>query len=455
MRHFPFFSIGTYFCLFSALGNAYEPKYGEALQKSLYFYEAQRSGKLPETNRVKWRGDSGLSDGALEGLDLVGGWYDAGDHVKFGFPAAGTATLLAWSLIENEQAYKKSGQYEFAVRNIRWINDYFIKAHASPNILWGQVGEGGLDHGYWGPPEVMPMPRKAFKIDPTCPGSDLAGETAAAMAAASIALKNEDSDYAKALLQHSKDLYNFAFEFRGNYSDCIKDAATFYRSNGFYDELVWSGLWLYRATQEKIYLDQAELIFENLKSEGSYPYKWTHGWDDKTYGSYLLMYQLTGKETYKILVDRWLDYWTTGIPEGKIRYTPGGLAWLDMWGALRYTANTAMISAIYSEYLEDIDSERSRRYRNFTKSQIDYILGKNPRDISYIIGYGDKFPHNAHHRAAHGSWSNNIGAPSDNRHILYGALVGGPDLQDNYADNRSDYVKTKLQQTTMLDSKVQ
>lgn len=29
--------------------------YGEALQKSLLFYEAQQSGTLPDTNRVGWR----------------------------------------------------------------------------------------------------------------------------------------------------------------------------------------------------------------------------------------------------------------------------------------------------------------------------------------------------------------------------------------------------------------
>ena len=64
--------------------------YGEALQKSLFFYEAQRSGDLPATNRVNWRGDSALTDGADVGRDLTGGWYDAGDHVKFGLPMAAT-----------------------------------------------------------------------------------------------------------------------------------------------------------------------------------------------------------------------------------------------------------------------------------------------------------------------------------------------------------------------------
>ena len=50
--------------------------YAEALAKSMLFYEAQRSGKLPGNQRVKWRGDSGLDDGKDTGYDLSGGYYD-------------------------------------------------------------------------------------------------------------------------------------------------------------------------------------------------------------------------------------------------------------------------------------------------------------------------------------------------------------------------------------------
>ena len=52
--------------------------YGQILGLSLLFYEAQRSGVLPSTNRIAWRGDSAVTDVAPDGADVSGGWYDAG-----------------------------------------------------------------------------------------------------------------------------------------------------------------------------------------------------------------------------------------------------------------------------------------------------------------------------------------------------------------------------------------
>jgi hypothetical protein len=57
----------------------------------------------------------------------------------------------------------------------------------------------------------------------------LAGETAAALAAASIVFKPTDPEYSATLLKHAKQLYNFANEKRGNYSDVITDAAKYYK----------------------------------------------------------------------------------------------------------------------------------------------------------------------------------------------------------------------------------
>lgn len=49
--------------------------YSEVIEKSLLFYEAQRSGKLPANNRIPWRGDSMLDDKDGD-VDLTGGYFD-------------------------------------------------------------------------------------------------------------------------------------------------------------------------------------------------------------------------------------------------------------------------------------------------------------------------------------------------------------------------------------------
>src|SRR4029450_3161376 len=280
--------------------NAQTFNYTEALQKSLFFYEAQRSGPLPASNRVNWRGDSGMTDGADVGRNLTGGWYDAGDHVKFGLPMAGSATMLAWGIVDYRDGYVDAGQLDHALDNLRWATDYFVRAHTAPNELYGQIGQGGTDHSWWGPAEVMQMARPSFKITSTCPGSDLAGETAAALAAASIAFRPTDAAYADTLLTHARQLYSFADTFRGKYSDCIPDAQGFYNSfSGFNDELVWGAIWLYRATGETAFLTKAQTYYANLANQQQTSvksYKWTHAWDDKSFGCYLLLAKLTGQQ---------------------------------------------------------------------------------------------------------------------------------------------------------------
>ena len=138
--------------------------YGEALQKSILFYELQRSGALPEVVRCNWRGDSALEDGSDVGIDLTGGWYDAGDHVKFNLPMAYTASMLGWSLYEDPGAYEESGQLDYMLEDIRWVTDYLIRCHPEDEVFYYQVGDGGSDHSWWGPAEVMPMARPSYCV---------------------------------------------------------------------------------------------------------------------------------------------------------------------------------------------------------------------------------------------------------------------------------------------------
>jgi hypothetical protein len=59
-------------------------------------------------------------------------------------------------------------------------------------------------------------------------GSELAAETAAALAAASIVFKDVDPSYSSELLTHAKQLFDFANNYRGKYSDSIREATPSY-----------------------------------------------------------------------------------------------------------------------------------------------------------------------------------------------------------------------------------
>ena len=431
-----------------------QQNYGEALQKSILFYEAQQAGKLPDWNRFPWRGDSTLKDGADVGVDLSGGWVDAGDNVKFNFPMAFAVVNLAWGGIEYYDAFQKSGQLPHLSQNLKWATDYFLNSFANDNpgeyVLYGQVGDGKQDHQWWGPIEVVhyEMERSAYKIDTTCPGTDLAAETSAALASSSIFFRqNGDVEYADLLVEKAERLYDFADNYRGKYSDCLKEAEAFYKSvNGYQDELVWGAIWLHKAKEAQgdysgQYLAKAEAEYATMNK----PFDYTYQFDDKSYGTYVLLAQATGKPEYQERAEAWLDFWTIGHQGKKVTYTPGGLAFLVKWASLPLSANTSFVAFVYSDWLKSQgETSKAQGYFNFAVSQIDYMLGENPAERSYLIGYGNNFPQNPHHRTAHGSWLDTMSQPQETRNILMGAMVGGPDQQDNWQDDRADWIKNEV-----------
>ncbi len=436
--------------------------YAEALQKAIFFYEAQQSGPKPAWNRVSWRGDSATTDGADVGRDLTGGWFDAGDHVKFGFPMAASTTMLAWGGVEYRDGFQASGQLTHLLNNLHFVNDYLLKAHnhisATQDELYGQIGAGGSDHAWWGPAEVLNnkgIPRPSAKISESCPGPDLAAETAAAMAASSMVFKSTDPAYASTLLTHAQQLFAFAErtvdpnDASGKtraYSNCITDAQGFYNATfgSYWDEVAWAAVWLFRATNDASYLTKARGYYARMPKENqsSTPtFTWTQGWNDKEFGVYVLMAKLTGEASFKADAQRWLDYWAPG---GAGKRSPAGLITVDVWGTMRYAANTAFLSFVYADFIGSADPLFAK-YHDFATRQINYILGANPRNSSYMVGFGANPPLNVHHRTAHGSWTDNINNPTNERHVLYGALVGGPTDDTSYdPNNRGDFQKNEV-----------
>ncbi|DBA75362.1 TPA: hypothetical protein ACH3X1_010629 [Trebouxia sp. C0004] len=421
--------------------------YGQVLGMSWLFYEAQRSGPLPATNRIPYRGDSALSDAAPDGTPMTGGWYDAGDCLKLNFPAAFSASLLAWGLLEFPDGYTAAGQTEYALDSLRWIADYFVQNHHADLAFTGQIGNVGDDHSSWGRPEDMTEDRPGFDLTPTAPGSDLLAETVAALAAIAIVFENIDANYSNTLEAHARDLYVFATAYPGKYSDSISQAYV-YPSSNFLDDIAWAATWMYQRTGEQQFLTDAEAYNQrNINEEGGGGYI-AYVWDCAYWGTQVKLAQFTGSATYASEVSRFLEAWLTGT--SPVQYTPAGLAWVSEWGTLRYTMNAALIAEIWSQNIAATDSLNSNRYECWARSQMKYVLGSDGVGHSFVVGFGVTPPVQCHHRAASCPAApatctfDNFNADTANPQVLYGAMVGGPGVDDSYIDVRSDYVKNEV-----------
>ncbi|AAF87112.1 F10A5.13 [Arabidopsis thaliana] len=441
---------------------AIDKKYADALKLALQFFDIQKSGKL-ENNKIPWRGDSGLKDGSEDNLDLSKGLYDAGDHIKFGFPMAFTATVLSWSILEYGDQMNAVNQLDPAKDSLRWITDYLIKAHPSDNVLYIQVGDPKVDHPCWERPEDMKEKRPLTKIDVDTPGTEVAAETAAAMASASLVFKDSDPTYSATLLKHAKQLFNFADTKRGSYSVNIPEVQKFYNSTGYGDELLWAASWLYHATEDKTYLDYVSNHGKEFASFGNPTW---FSWDNKLAGTQVLLSRLLffkkdlsgskGLGNYRNTAKAVMCGLLPKSPTSTASRTNGGLIWVSEWNSMQQSVSSAFLASLFSDYMltsriHKISCDgkifKATELRDFAKSQADYMLGKNPLGTSFVVGYGDKYPQFVHHRGASipadattgcldgFKWFNST---KPNPNIAYGALVGGPFFNETFTDSREN-----------------
>ncbi|XP_074586713.1 endoglucanase 23-like [Curcuma longa] len=444
--------------------------YRNALAKSILFFEGQRSGRLPAGQRAKWRGDSALRDGSEAGVDLAGGYYDAGDNVKFGFPMAFTTTMLSWSVIEFGELMP-AAERRHAAAAIRWATDYLLKTLSLPGVIFVQVGNPISDHSCWERPEDMDTSRTVYNVTADRPGSEVAGETAAALAAASMVFRDIDPGYSEKLMESARMAFEFADAYKGAYSDdpgLKAGVCPFYCDfDGYQDELLWGAAWLRRASQDDSFLNY---IQNNGKILGADDNINEFGWDNKHAGLNVLVSKefmeggVLSLESYKGFAD---SFMCTLIPESAsshIQYTPGGLIYKPGGSNMQHVTSISFLLLTYAKYLTKSSQTVNcgsvqvapASLQLQAKRQIDYLLGDNPMNMSYMVGYGDKYPKRIHHRgsslpsvSAHpqlisckdGSDYYKSPEPNVNRHI--GAVVGGPGEDDVYEDNRVDFRKSE------------
>ena len=101
------------------------------------------------------------------------------------------------------------------------MTDLIVELQHKYVLFIAQVGDRFLDDNEWTRPENMTTDRPSYLVNDSAPGSDLTGETAAALAAGSMAFRDTDSAYADTLLDHARQLFTFADTYQGLYKDVI------------------------------------------------------------------------------------------------------------------------------------------------------------------------------------------------------------------------------------------
>lgn len=143
-----------------------------------------------------------------------------------------------------------------------------------------------------------------------------------------------------------------------------------------------------------------------------------------------------------------------------VQKSPGGILWWQPWANTQYITSAMLVLAAHADHLAAAKFSLScpggsvspDDLISFIRSQVDYILGANPKNISYMVGFGTSFPGQVHHRGASIVSIKTSPAPVDckggfdwfnknqpNPNVLEGAIVGGPDASDSYGDSRSNY----------------
>jgi endoglucanase len=488
-----------------------------ALQESLYFYDAQKSGpaRANGDQPLSWRGDSEPSDGCVPlvpksaavpngvnmsaafiaanksvldpnstgCVNLSGGFHDAGDHVKFGLPQSYAAATLGWGMYEFPQAYQATGTWNHGLDEMKWFSDYFLRStflNSSGQVVAFayQVGEGSVDHDYWGPSELQSSslyPRPAYFATSQTPAADQTASAAAALAVEAILTASSNAAYSAECLKYAEALYAFA---RANPG--LGYSGGFYGSGGYVSEEAWAADWLYLATSNLSYVNDIISTGSNgafngylsniITSPGStWQNIWVMSWDARWGGVFSLLDPIVaGNSAVPAATqqavhyfNKWqVQYWSH-VPHDNtndtnfIATTPAGFSYLTTWGSARYNA-AAQLEAL--AYRKNFPADpQSVLFSNWAMGQMNYLMGDNPAKWSYIVGFGSTTPvvgsevggtataaSHPHHGDAQGSLTNSQSDPPTDRHILYGALVGGPSATDQPDDVTTDFVLNEV-----------
>lgn len=410
---------------------------------------AHAAGHSSDVARITTDWDDLQSSGGTQ--DVSGGWYDAGDHGKY-VVNGGIALWMMQNQYERAAANGTEDAYSDGTMQLpeqgndvpdlldeaRWEMEWMLKMivqdgeykdmvyHKVHDIKWTALGMAPADD----------TEERIIKPPTTCATLNLA----ACAAQAARLWESYDKEFAQECLDAAEDAYEAAKKHPDLYAPLDQSIGGGpYGDDDATDEFYWAACELYLTTCEKEYLN-------DLKDSEHYlsvPTTLSGGEDVDTAGSFdwgntaalgTLSLALSGDSQDKKIAEKAGDAVADAADAHLEReekqgygqpYAQSKLSYSDddtgyVWGSNSFVADNAVVIAC----AYDLTGEQ--KYLDGVVSAMNYLLGCNPMDVSYVTGYGTHAVMYPHHRY----WANQIAeeyplAPA-------GVLVGGPNsgMQD-------------------------
>ncbi|MFA3784146.1 glycoside hydrolase family 9 protein [Melioribacteraceae bacterium 4301-Me] len=367
--------------------------------------------------------------------DVLGGWHDAGDYVKYTFNNALTTAFLAKSYLENPEAFDDQNDISESGNGIPDIvdelayNTKFLLKMQDTNINSSSFGgvHSKVSTAQW---NVYSLPHTELQTRYLTPITTIstAGFIAAMcylyrvfstipyyqnLAQQTAVAANNAWGYLQSHSQYTLDLVNTP---KGSY---IKTAE--YEQYPDIDERLWAAAEMFRT-------------FNNISAKNFFETNYTYCNNVFLDPGYYSHYHLDGScpsmpyHRHNVWIG-FLSYLEAANPDYIIKSQL--MNWLisqadtirsrtnkeffsfnpRTWDNCPSFLNNAPILKKAFELTGD------SRYLNTIVKNVDYILGKNIVDYSFVTGYGCKFPVNINHLQTKND------AYMD---VMPGALVGGP-----------------------------
>ncbi len=374
-----------------------------------WYYYQRASMALEETYALQWKRAAGHTNTTVQKHNSAGsgsiqsskGWYDAGDYGRY-IVNSGITTYTLLSLYEHFPDYFKTLKWNIPAEGT--LPD--LLAEIKYNLDWMltmQDTDGGVFHkmtslGF--PGDVMP----AKDTDPIYvigKGTAATFDFAGVMAAAYRVYKPFDATYATKCLEAAKKAYTWGSQNSNVRFRNPSDVSTGeYGDGNLGDEKLFAGTELFISTGDASYK-------QNVTEAG------VPNWGDVTglavYGIATHATEMGGSAASAQSI-------LTGLADEFAKRSQKGFGVVMgkddfVWGSNAVAANQG-VWLLHAYYLTG-----EQKYYDAARKVLDYLLGKNPLDMSFMTGFGTKSPKKPHHRP---STSDGVSAP------VPGMLVGGP-----------------------------